>query len=264
MTSDDLRHVLHHSPAVYFVSQQPLTRARFDDLVGVFSRAAGKSDTPATPDEHWAALQERIEGRSRWDRIVPRDTGPDDIHAGRRRRAAMHTTANILQQRPYTAFTVDDVQYVIDVFNPANELELPYARAGEPVLALLLDSKTMGLVRGGLDGIDSFFTTLRAAGDILDPEYVCGTYSMAVLAFAYLGGKLKASVRPWDFLYPLTLVPRPSQDDDTLRRLFMRVEPWPRDRRLLQVYKGLDATVLPNYALAARALNMTAIQELMP
>jgi hypothetical protein len=264
MTSDDLRHVLHLSPAVYFVQKQPLTRARFDDLLAVFSRVAGKSDTAATPDQHWAALQERIEGRSRWDRLVPRDTGPDDTHAGKRRRAAMHTTANILQHRPYTAFTVDDVQYVIDVFNPGNELDLPYAGAGEPVLALLLDSKTRGLVRGGLDGIDSFFTTLRAVGDVVEPEYVCGTYSMADVAFAYLGGTLKPSVRPWGFLYPLTLVPRPSQDDDALRRLFMRVESWSRDRRLLQVYKGLDATVLPNYALAARALNMTAIQELVP
>jgi hypothetical protein len=261
MTPDDLRHVLHLAPAVFFVLRSELTRSQFDQLTRELDRA-GSADSVATVEDHWKALQERMKGFRRWDKLTLRYTGPLDGGENMRRYVnSLHSVQNIITQRSYTAYTIDGVQYVVDVFNPANELELPYARAGEAVLALLLDNS---IVRDRLDTVESFYAIVRRFDSILQPEYVRGTYSMAAVAFAYMENRIPVSTRPWELLFPLSVLSRehiPKALD--LQSLFTRVESWAEERVLLQVMKGFDSALWPAYVRAARALNMTAVQEIV-
>ena len=292
LQGEDLKHRLPANPSVFFPLSGELKRKAFERIMGVLDRQAGRRDTTATAAEHWSALEERNTGSKRWDRLVARYSGPTESKEdGIRQRASFHNVGNVLAQRPYTAHTVEGIQYVVDLFNPANELEMPYAGAGETVVALLLRELEFGTVQYRLVQNAPFYRIVREIAEILEPECVRGTYSMFPILVAYLEGRLNPK-RPWELLFPLSVLTKPaalapSADLSTCRttndslallwpmlasprfrglplaRLFKKVEVWDENRILVQVWNGLESVLRDEYGEAARTLGMSAVQELV-
>ncbi len=114
MTLD--RELLKHAlpgAGVYYVLPDELTRSDFDALLAVFARRGASSSTPASADDHWAALEARKTGRTRWDHVSPCIDLSGSLSAERIREslAAQQTIDNIVKRRPFTAFTLDGLQY---------------------------------------------------------------------------------------------------------------------------------------------------------
>jgi len=286
-------HRTHAATAVYFVQKGALDRRQFEGMLAVLESRAGRCDTGATIEPHWVALSERMTGRSPWDALVQTFEGPiKGVEAAKRFRASEHGVTNILAWRPYTAYTVAGIQYVVDLFNPANELEMSYAGAGETVVALLLRELDFGGVQYRLVENEAFYEIVREIADILDPEFVRGTYSMFPVLMAYEDGRLDPKRRPWELLFPLSVLSKPTDlvfaveptksrtTNDSLAllwtlltdpkvrelpiaRLFKRVEIWDEGRVLVQVGGGLESVLRDEYVEAARTLGMTAVQELV-
>jgi hypothetical protein len=269
-----------------------LERDSFAAALEALHRRAGRSDTSCGIDDHWAAFRERKEGRSRWDAVVPPHRGPTgDAEGLLQWKRSLFSVPNILTRRPYTAYSFGGIQYVIDLFNPANELGIPYAGAGETVIALLLHEAEHGNVQKRLAQNDVFHSALRELDGILAPEHICGTHSMFSVLQAYGDGRLDPKNRPWELLYQLTLLHQPVESElspsgmhrttndglallwpiltnarfmeTPMGRLFKRVDVWDPKRVLVQLSTGITAALGPEYAEAARVLGMKAAQELM-
>jgi hypothetical protein len=168
--------------------------------------------SPASHEPIWDAVNNRLAGTSRRDTLVwsyygEGRTGEDPVAL----RESFHSVDNILSRRPFTAYSVESITYVVDVFNPADELEIGYAGAGETVLSLLLKERERGAVRQHLSINRSFHEIVAAIHETLSAEYVCGTWSMAPVILAYWEKRLSLATRPWDRLYPLTLLRRPTE-----------------------------------------------------
>jgi hypothetical protein len=190
-----------------------------------------------------------------------------DIQSQKIHRSSQFAVANILRERPHVGFTVEQICYVIEVFNPRDELGLEYAGAGEPIVALLLKETQFGAVQYRLTENTSFYSIIKDFAEVLEPETVVGMNgaNLGTLMFAYQEGRLTRKVRPWSFLFPLHVRPLPKPVGDvTLRRYFRHFEQWKDGRYLLQVRNGLDAMLGREYTDAAAILGMTAVQDLNP
>jgi len=100
---------------------------------------------------YWEALSQRIAGKSRWDQVAPRVVRKDDdLDSQRQYGLSTQIVKSILTPRPYVGFTINSITYVIEVFNPRDELGLHYVGAGDPVVALLLGESTFGTVQNQL------------------------------------------------------------------------------------------------------------------
>jgi hypothetical protein len=283
LNKQDLLHALPQSAVVHFVLGDPLEKdALLWSLRSIESR--GIADTSVTSDSHWSALQRRAAGSSRWETVAPRYSGPLKSHADwTRHDGAVQSTSNILRLRGYAGYTVDGIRYTVDLFNPANELGIPYAGAGEPVVALLFEGTEAASARGPLVVRDrlvetrSFYEILKDLDGILRPQYVCGTYSMMSLLWAYVDARADYRYRPWDFLFPLHVLKNPSiriTSDMSFsgepigmaknrRCTLANVEQWGDDRVLIQTRPGLESNISWEYFAVAKALGMIPVQQLV-
>jgi hypothetical protein len=259
---------LFKSAAIFFVLSKDLPREGFDSLINKLQSRAGIQVSAEKKDKYWQTLEERIEGKLRWDRVVPlalpREGNIDEQVAFS---LSQHNVPNMLRRLPFLGFTIDSITYVIDVFNPKNELDVEYAGAGESVVALLLHETERGKVTDDLRNNLQFYSILREFDEVLAPRIILGMNSSALATWvsAYLQGRVPAAVSSWSFLFPLTVIPLPKPVGDVaLARYFKRFEHWKDGRVLLQVKEGLDHTLSRAYADAAKVLQMKAIQELNP
>jgi hypothetical protein len=222
-------------------------------------------------------------GSARWDAVVPLPREPlQGLEALKWMRVSAQTVENVLRVRCFTGYVVEGVRYTLDVFNPSNELEMPYRGAGEPVLALLMqstDSPVIGprRIRDSLVENSSFYEILKDLDGILHPEAVRGTYSLMSVLCAYLERRADPMYRPWDFLFPIHLLESSMTAPDTKTRFYgepigmmkdrywtlAKVEEWPGRRVLIQVRPGIDQDVAPEYFAVAKALGMVAVQQLV-
>ena len=278
-----LAHVLHHSPAVYFVLRKPPDKDVFLWALAALRARAGSGGASGAPEEHWRAIELRWTGESRWDRLV---RTPDDalgmVERAIERRTTDQTVTNILRVRPFTGYTVNGLRYTLDLFNPANELEIPYEAAGEAVVALLFESTdppAIGPVRTRDRLVENlvFYEILKDLDGILQPEHVCGTYSMMAMLLAYLEGRVDPRYRPWEFLFPLQVLKDPPIPLTAETRIsgrlvgmlsgkevdLAKVEDWGGGRVLLQTRPGLEASISWEYFAVAKALGMTPVQQLV-
>ncbi len=277
-----LRHVLP-GHAVYFVLRKPLSRDSFLAMLDQFQGRATQPDTPATPDGHWKALEERRAGKSRWDSVMPLPNAPlAGVDALRWMQTNSQTVQNVLRVRPFTGYVIEGIRYTIDWFNPNNELEMPYRDAGEPVITLLFQSADPpavgpGRVRDRLVENRSFYKVLDDIDRILRPEHLCGTYSLMSVLCAYLEGRADPRRRPWDFLFPLHVLQNPAIPLTSETRFYggpigmmkdrywtlARVDEWSDGRVLLQIRRGIDQDVAPECFAVAKALGMIPVQQLV-
>lgn len=284
MDEEKLRHVLP-GHAVYFVLKSALERESFMWVLRSLESRAGRRETEATPEDHWAAIQDRVAGRSRWDSVAPTYSGPLPIRSlddARRLDAGRQTVENILRLRPFAGFMIEHIRYTVDVFNPASELGIPYAGAGEPVIALLFQSADPpahgpARIRDRLAENQSFYEVLRDLDGILRPECVCGTYSLMSVLCAYREGRADSGRRPWGFLFPLHVLQSPPIrlsketrfDGGSIGMMkgrywnLARVEEWSEERVLIQIRRGLDQGIAPEYFAVAKALGMIPVQQLV-
>lgn len=261
---DDLKHLIHQAPGVFYVLDRPLDESALVELSDRLKVRA--ENVTGRPQDHWNVLQDRMSGRLPWTSVVQRPRGPystpQQILDLQR---TTHSVSNMLRLLPFAAYTIDGLDYVIDVFNPVNELELPYPTAGEPVVAILLRGDNQ-VIQRGLIGRNTFYEVLVDIDRVLAPRFVCGTHSMAAVAFAYKRGALDPITSPWSLLYQLTILWDDLIETDRaqLAKHFKVVRPWPKGRTLFQVQDGLDAELALEYVEAAELLHMTAAQQLIP
>ncbi len=266
--------------AVYYVLRRPLEKDAFLWALEALRSRASADNIVGNPERHWHAIEARVSSESRWDRVVELpDEALQGIEAMRRNRASIQNVSNILQLRPFSGYTINGLQYTVDVFNPANELEMPYAGAGEPVLALLMRGlePEPGPIALRLAENTSFYEILKDLDGILQPEHVCGTYSMMSVLSAYLEGRVDPGWRPWDFFFPLHVLKDPPIPLTPETRISGRLvgmlpgkevklakaEDWGGGRVLIQVNPGLDAALSWEYFAVAKALGMTPVQQLV-
>lgn len=273
LSIEDLRHNLPGSPAVFFVLKNGLTEQRFFKLLTALETVAVSVETAVTKNQYWEAIAERMQGKRRWDTLVPRFTGDIDGGGLIKLNESLNVAENIPKHRPYARYVVDEVKYVIDLFNPANELELPYRGAGEAVVALLLANalKTFVLhplpVRDKLRDIANFYKIVDQFIEILEPENVCGGFYIARVTMAYQHAKEKLSeeVRPWDFLWTMNVldVGRVNGiERNDLERTFAKVVDLSNGQILLQVMPGFDSIMGREYTFASRLLKMKPVTEI--
>ncbi len=266
--------------AAFFVLRRSLDRDVFLWVLESLRSRAGGDSVVGDAEQHWRATEVRLAGKSRWDLVVELPEATlQGIDLMRRSRACVQSVSNILRARPFTGYTIAGLQYTVDVFNPANELEMPYAGAGEPVLALLIRGlgPEPGPIALGLARNASFYEILKDLDGILQPERVCGTYSMMSVLCAYLEGRVAPERRPWDFLFPLhvlkdppiALTPETRISGRSVGMLpgkevkLAKVEDWGGGRVLIQVSPGLDSAISWEYFAVAKALGMTCVQQLV-
>jgi hypothetical protein len=279
----DLVHVLHHAYAVHFTLARPLEKDAFFWALSALRARAGADGVTGDAEQHWGAIERRLRCEDRWDRLVKR---PGDslgrVEAAIKARTTSQTVQNILRERPFTGYTIEGLHYTLDVFNPRNELEMPYQGAGEAVITLLFlstDPPSVGpaRIRDRLVENASFYEILKDLDGILRPEHVCGTYSMMSVLCAYLEGRVDPARRPWDFLFPLHVLKDPPIPLTPATRIsgrpvgmlpgkevkLARVEDWGGGRVLIQTMPGLDPVIGWEYFAVAKALGMTCVQQLV-
>ena len=134
-----INYCLFKNAAVFFVLSNELTRQQFSLLLDKLQSRAGSNVEPEREEKYWRGLSERMKGGLRWDKVVPlvwpREGNIEEQVAFS---LSQNNVPHIVQRLPYLSFTIDSITYLIDVFNPRDELELGYAGAGEPVVALQL------------------------------------------------------------------------------------------------------------------------------
>jgi hypothetical protein len=282
ISEEVLRHVLP-GHAVYFVLRETLSRDSFLVALDVLQSRGAKTEAKATPDDHWNALEERRAGKSRWDSVMPPPSSPlAGVDALKWMQTGSQSVQNILRVRPFTGFAIEGIRYTIDWFNPNNELEMPYRHAGEPVIALLFQGADPpalgpGRVRDRLAENRSFYEILKDLDGILRPQRVCGTYSLMSVLCAYREGRADPALRPWDFLFPLHVLQNPPIPLTMETRFYggsigmmkdrywtlAKVKEWSEGRVLIQVRRGIDQDVAPEYFAVAKALGMIPVQQLV-
>lgn len=275
-----LAHILPGN-GVYFVLREPLARESFMGALRVLERRAEASETSASWEDHWREIQERIAGRSRWDVVappIPREE-LDSLEGRSRARATRQTVENVLRLRKYTGFAAEGLRYTLDVFNPNGEIEVPYEGAGEAVVALLMQGlePEPGPIALRLSENQAFYELLKDLDAVMNPEHVCGTYSLMSPLAAYLEGRVDPAWRPWDFLFPLHVLRWPGTQL-TKETLFhggsigmmkdrawavARADEWSHGRVLVQVRNGLDRQLSGEYFAVAKALGMIPVQQLV-
>jgi hypothetical protein len=267
LSPGDLLHGLFADPGVYFPLARDFTFEDFTSLIGILQLKASVKPTAEQIANYWAALKQRMEGKLRWNQIAPFELATDDPASQRRAFLSRHTVQNILSKRPYVGFTIDSITYIIDVFNPRDELHLHYAGAGEPVLVLLLGESQWGKVQMQLVRNEQFYAVLREFIQILNPRIAVGMHpsTLATLMLAYRNKQVDSSVSPWSFFFALSVMKLPKPVGDVaLKRYFKCFQRWDQDRILLQVNEGLDADLSTRAADAAKLFGMKYVLELHP
>lgn len=270
-----LRHNLHWSPGLFLRLGEDLTEGQFYSVMEILERHAGPN-RGAKPADHWLALKERVLGRSRWDTVVPVYRGDLRVAEGRKEwGGTVQLASRMSGKRPYSAFERDGILYVLDVFNPANELELDYRGAGEPVLTLQLGETTADPrlvhqslpIRDKLGEIDSFYRILVDLVRALRPKrLVGGDYlGRVILAYRTPKGRLARTVSPWDLLWTLTAVDRERLSGLTAeeigRHFWRAISIEGYSSVVLHLVPRFDSVMGAEYIRGARLLGMRSVAE---
>jgi hypothetical protein len=252
-------HNLFNAPAVYFVLPEPIDNQLFDSVVSVLSTASGQSVSRPDVERHWDVMVERLAGRSRWETVMPiAGVSASDPARIAKLQAADQSFRNIVTNRPYLVFVLDGLRFTIDVFNPADELELPGWPTGGSVLALLFSptpERGRSTIRG-LSSSEPFYTLLLALDSALNPARVCGTFSLASQVQALCEGRMRSADTFWEVLHPLTVVPHRQDMSSPAFSMCAVAKAWPRDRILLQVMPGFDPVMSERYERVASLLDL--------
>lgn len=261
MSHEAARHNLLNAPAVYFSVSQPIDEKLFSALASVLNDASGHTVDGDAIDRHWAALSERLEGRSPWSRVVPMpvvaNNDPDRIA---KLQAADQSFRNVVTVRQYAVFVVDGLRVTIDVFNPRNELELPGWPPDRSVLALPLAPAPIGgrSPTRDLASCAAFYPLLSRLDALLNPLHVYGTFTLASMVQALHEGRMRTAGTFSQILFPLTVVlHRPEHPTlEALASLCAVAQPWTRNRTLVQVLPGLDPKMTDAYTQVAHRLGL--------
>lgn len=264
---DTLLYCSFRSIVVLFVLPRELDRQQFEACLQIVSAKSTREVGPQELETYWSALQVRIRGDSRWDRVSPPVVPNSSDDWLRRRHLSENTVDNIPLKRPYIQFRSSGLKYVLDVWNPRNELGVDYPGAGEPVLALVLGEETVGDIQDRLADNHDFYDILRSIARVCDARNLVGmnAANLFCLVRAYFLNAIDAKTDPWSFLFPLQVMRlQKNVGNVALGRYFKKVQDWGDGRLLLQVKSGIDYTINRQNADAAKLLGMRAVQELNP
>jgi hypothetical protein len=261
-----INHCLFNGVGVYFQLQKALNRTEFTRITRVFQDRENVVLKDEVVEAHWSGLQQRMEGKARWDTIAPLIDPQGDRSKMRLAYLSQNNLDNILQKRPYVAFSVSGIKYLVEVFNPQNELGIPYQGAGEPVVVLVLKGERIENVRDNLIENQDFYSIIKEVFGILGPSKIVGATSadIATVMRNYHEGKVSASTSLWSFLFQFQVMrlPKP-MGDVTLKRYFNKFEQWEDGWFLLQIKNGIDFYVRQRSVDAAKVLGMIAIDEIV-
>lgn len=259
-----INHCLFKNVLVLFVLPEPLTREQFERCIRVLQEKAGVEVTKESLDSYWRELEHRMSGNARWDLLSPPVDHKKDFVGYSR---SIQKFENILARRLYKAFAVAGIQYLLEVFNPRNELGVNYPGAGAPVLTLLMKAEAYGTIDDRLCEHTEFYDILRQIAGICSAKQIVGMNSanLTNLIGAYLDKYLDPSTDPWSLLFPLQVRELAKHIGDVaLSRYFTKVEDWGDGRLLLQVKPGIDYSINRQNTDAAALLGTTAVQNLNP
>lgn len=265
MTALDVDRLKHALPKGFTVFM-PLTRPLgLDDLraIGrVFEQNGAAALSQSDVEQQWLSLTKRAS--EPWEAIeAPFTDRPGTVADwGLRHRRSAHSLENVALRRNYRVYRCGDVEWLVDLFNPDNELGMSYAGAGEPVV--LLWFTILGPVNTPFP--QSFYEVLAGVDAVLSPRAVIGTRSIFGVMWAHHEKRLPGEHAPWDLLHPLNVVHRSDcqSSDADLAAAFAVVKPWPGNRLLLQ----LDTTFRPEFRVgqtrsAARLVGRVAADEVL-
>lgn len=262
-----INHCLFKGIVVFFVTKRELEREQFEKCIRLLQEKANIHVADDSLLTYWQAMSERMEGESRWDKVSPIVEEGSSPDWRRRAHLSQNEVSNIPQKRPYVAFSISGIQYVLDVFNPRNELGIQYPGAGQPVLALIMGEEVFGNIFDRLAENSDFYQILRGLASICDAEPIVGMNSgnLASLMRAYYYKDVDPATEPWSFLFPLSVMRLPKPIGGVaLNRYFKKIEDWGDGRFLLQVKSGIDFSINRQNADAAKILGMTPVQDLNP
>jgi hypothetical protein len=262
-----INHCLFKGIIIFFVLPKELDREQFGKSLGLLQQLAQTTLADDKVHAYWTALLERMSGASRWDKVSPTVVESSDPEWRRREFLSHNDVDNIPQKRPYVTFSISGIKYVLDVFNPRNELGIQYPGAGQPVLALVMQEEEYGNVGARLAENMAFYEIVRGLASICEAKQIVGMNSgdLASMMRAYYEGNISASTDPWSFLFPMQVMKLPKPIGTvTLTRYFKKTENWGNDRLLLQIKNGIDFTINRHNADAAKILGMVPVQGLNP
>ena len=262
-----INHCLFKNMLVLFLLPHELRREQFAQCIETLASRGHRRPTPEELDNYWEAFRLRMRGESRWDKVSPPIVPESTDDWRRRKHLSENTVENIPQKRTYLLFSISGIKYVLDVWNPRNELGVDYPGAGEPVLALVLAEEAYGNVQDRLAENTDFYDIIRGIGSICEARKIIGMNSgnLSSLMRAYIEKSIDMSSDPWSFLFPLQVLQvHKHVGYVALKRYFMKVEDWGDGRLLLQVKTGIDYTINRQNADAAKLLGVTAVQDLNP
>jgi hypothetical protein len=259
-----INHCLFKGILVFFVMPRALRREQFEKCVGLLEKKAKVKLSKDGVVAYWRAIEERMAGTARWDRFSPMIDRDQDFVGHFR---SQNDIDNIHLKKPYPVFSISGIKYLMDVFNPHNELGIQYPGAGQPVLALVMKEESYGNIFDRLAENADFYEIVRELASVCEAETIVGMNSgdLATLMRAYYENRIDRSTDPWSFLFPLNVLKLPKPVGDiALKRYFKRIEDWGDGRLLLQVKPGIDFTLNRQNADAAKVLGMVPVQELNP
>jgi len=258
-------HCLFNGVGIYFQLPKGMSRPEFACILKVLAEKGTLVLRDEVVESYWRGLQQRMEGNARWDMIAPRIDPQDDRSKMRAAYLSQNRIENIVEKRPYVAFTINGITYLVEVFNPQNELCITYHGAGEPVVVLMMRGEKFETLNQKLFENPDFYSIIREIAAILSPRKIVGMTSASVarLIRSYREGKVDPATNPWSFLeqFQVMRLPKPV-GDVTLNRYFKKFERWEDGWVLLQVKEGIDFIVEQRCFDAAKVLDMTAIEEL--
>jgi hypothetical protein len=262
-----INHCLFKGLLVFFVLPGEVERPRFEKGLQLLQDRAHAPFDAAAVAAYWEGIQERIEGKARWDRIAPMVEPGGDAAQQRQAFLSQNNIDNIAQKRPYTVFSINEIKYLLEVFNPRNELNLSYPGAGQPVLALVMKEEKFGSIQNRLAENADFYAIVQGLAAIFEADPILGMSSgnLASLMRAFFEQNVSASTDPWSFLFPLTVTKLAKPVGDVaLQRYFKKVEDWGDGRLLLQIGTGIDFSLNRAQTDAAKILGMVPVQDLNP
>lgn len=167
----------------------------------------------------------------------------------------LQTMPTLFKHFRFGRYEIGEITVSLDIFNPANELELPYSQ-DHLVLELFYVSGRriepfVGLVRGIVDEWPVGFVFGGKA--VFTAEFVNG--------FRYSSTPLDSSARPASFLWPLTFLAAPA-DEHVPASLPVHFVERRKRGTLIQVFETLSTGNEDDYADAAHALGLRSLWEL--
>jgi hypothetical protein len=263
-TFQAINHCLFGGILIFMVMPRELERGQFEKCVGRLQKKAKVQLSNDAVVAYWHAIEERMTGMARWDRFCPMIDREQDFVGHFR---SQNDIDNIHLKKAYPVFSISGIKYLIDVFNPRNELGIQYPGAGQPVLALLMKEESYGNIFDRLAENAEFYEIVRELSSICEAERIVGmnSGSLATLMRAYYENRIDRTTDPWSFLFPLNVMKLSKPIGDiALKRYFKKIEDWGDGRLLLQVKPGIDFTLNRQNADAAKLLGMVAVQDLNP